>query len=454
MDIKIINSEKDNINIFFFPNNLRFFQVNNYTKQIIESYLYGDTLEQIENKFNIDNKTLSELIAKIENFSKEELEPMKDISFFDNKLEKLVISLTDSCNLSCSYCYESMQENFITKDSLNKKDIDRIFHVITEKYDEIAIIQIFGGEPLLRYELVEYIGSTVNDLYNNNRLKIMPSIGIVTNATIINDKIIDIFKKYNIKFTISFDGNPKSHDECRKFKNGDCSSEFILNNMDLLRSNNLFPSGIETTYTNHHKDQDHKIINMIDFMEKEFKINRFHITPVILEENHPYYLKDVSDFIDSIDDMFSRKENKIFTSIVGRFIDTLIKKQQIDYLCGAGITDLSISPDGRIYPCFMLFGAEDYVMGNIYDDNIYENNIFKNVKNQFIEKIKDSIKDCKNCYIKNLCHGCLGVNYIKNNDAFEPDSYSCEMYRAMIDRILINMSKLTNKNKNSSKGDA
>lgn len=441
MNLRLIELEEQNIYVLFFPDNLRFFKINKYTKKIVKAYLEGKSLEDIKGKFHINSNELEKLFNTIKKINKQKLAPMKGIEYFNNKLEKLVIAVTDKCNLKCKYCYEAMQENFIKKKSLKKKDIDRIFHVITQKYDEIALIQIFGGEALLEYELIEYIALKVRQLYDTNILKIMPDIGLITNGTILNDKIINIFKKYNIKFTVSFDGNKTCNDKCRVFKEGNGSSEIILKNIKKLRSNNIFPSGIEATYNKTHKQSNSKIIDMLCFIRDECGTNNFHISPVIAEMDSPLYADDLSEFVDSIDDMFAQEGNKVLTSLVGRFVQALMNKRQIDYLCGAGITDLSVSPEGNIYPCFMLFGEDNYKMGNIYDDNVFESDLFKKVKGQYVEGVKNSIEECQKCYIKNLCHGCLGVNYIKNNSAFIPDKNSCDLYRAMADRVIINLVK-------------
>ena len=76
------------------------------------------------------------------------------------KRRTVMLTLTHSCNLSCSYCYECNKSqvsmcyetaiNILTVE-LNKKD----------DYEEIEI-DLFGGEPFLEFELIRKIVNYVN----------------------------------------------------------------------------------------------------------------------------------------------------------------------------------------------------------------------------------------------------------------------------------------------------
>ncbi len=99
----------------------------------------------------------------------------------------LRISVTDSCNLKCTYCMPE-EENFVTpKNKLMTADeIDQFASVFVDL--GIKKIRLTGGEPLLRKDIREIIF----------RLSKFPvELTITSNAFFINN-FIDVFKNANI----------------------------------------------------------------------------------------------------------------------------------------------------------------------------------------------------------------------------------------------------------------
>lgn len=99
-----------------------------------------------------------------------------------------------ACNLACPYCYEHPQRdagNF--KKNYNEDAVKQALS------DEGGTFTIFGGEPLLAsIEHLESMWKWGFEKYRQN--------GIQTNATLINDEHIELFRKYNVHVGISMDG--------------------------------------------------------------------------------------------------------------------------------------------------------------------------------------------------------------------------------------------------------
>lgn len=112
----------------------------------------------------------------------------------------LLIKPTLACNLSCAYCYQNRL--------LRKKDydLDWILKTIEElvktgQYTgDLGVLH--GGEPLtLPKEDIEAIFKKIVEL------GLRPSIQ--TNGTLIDDDIIDLFKRYRVSVGVSIDGPGK-----------------------------------------------------------------------------------------------------------------------------------------------------------------------------------------------------------------------------------------------------
>jgi MoaA/NifB/PqqE/SkfB family radical SAM enzyme len=79
----------------------------------------------------------------------------KDYTVDDFTLEKLDLRWSNTCNLSCNYCYEYFSSQWATikgiKVNANKASSeDSIFAFIENYKDQISNINLLGGEPLLQ----------------------------------------------------------------------------------------------------------------------------------------------------------------------------------------------------------------------------------------------------------------------------------------------------------------
>lgn len=113
-------------------------------------------------------------------------------------ISKLVFPLTNRCTLNCQKCNSFMPYTelfFDRKMEEVKRDIDFVFQYI----DELSLLVLVGGEPLLYVplgELVTYIG----EKYKSKIGKVL----VITNGTIIPGKsLCEIFLKYGVEVRIS-----------------------------------------------------------------------------------------------------------------------------------------------------------------------------------------------------------------------------------------------------------
>ncbi len=76
---------------------------------------------------------------------------------FNREITYLRISVTDRCNLACSYCMPEQVKGASGGNQL--LDFEEIAHIVrTLVHLGIKKIRLTGGEPLVRKELDELIG--------------------------------------------------------------------------------------------------------------------------------------------------------------------------------------------------------------------------------------------------------------------------------------------------------
>ncbi len=118
---------------------------------------------------------------------------------FERKHSYLRISLTERCNLRCTYCMP--EDGVLLSHKSHIMNFDEIYTIAKTFVDNgVTKIRLTGGEPLIRKDLPVIL----------KRLSSLPvELGITTNGVIV-DKFIDTFKECGIKhINISLDSLKK-----------------------------------------------------------------------------------------------------------------------------------------------------------------------------------------------------------------------------------------------------
>lgn len=118
-----------------------------------------------------------------------------------------VLYFTNVCNLACTYCYEDLADR--PKQVLSKEDIRKSVDTILEREDpnNQTLIVLFGGEPTLEWDNVEYCMEYAYGLKQNIHFN-MTSNGIkyLSSNFINRTKANKQYRLGNLSIDISFDG--------------------------------------------------------------------------------------------------------------------------------------------------------------------------------------------------------------------------------------------------------
>ncbi len=148
----------------------------------------------------------------------------------------VVIPLTSKCNLKCSYCYQVLHGDFQGESAAEIADwkpdtIDRLVKFVRNELEQTNYegvrIRWYGGEPLLRLDLIESIGELIKRETEafGRRLSGM----VVTNGVLISEKAIRLLKRFKVdRLEISVDGPQHTHDLLRASRSGRSTYDEIL----------------------------------------------------------------------------------------------------------------------------------------------------------------------------------------------------------------------------------
>jgi molybdenum cofactor biosynthesis protein A len=145
---------------------------------------------------------------------------------FGRKHNYLRISLTEKCNLRCTYCMPA--EGILLSPKKDLMTADEIFAIARVFVDNgVDKMRLTGGEPLLRKDFPEII---------TKLSELKTEISITTNGVFI-DKHIELLKQFKVlKINLSLDTLVSSKFHSITLRN---QFESVINNLHLLLENNF-----------------------------------------------------------------------------------------------------------------------------------------------------------------------------------------------------------------------
>lgn len=319
------------------------------------------------------------------------------------------LHLTNSCNMSCKYCYVKERDISTMDISTAKKVIE-----LGSKSNSSTGIVFFGGEPLLHKDIIyetvayaRYIGRQKNNSYH---------FKVITNGLLLDEEFIEFSKKESVFIALSHDGRREAHDKNRVDRNGQGTFDRLSDKISLLllrhpyapvmtvvspNTVNNFAESVMYLYQRGFKYIINSINfsgdwteNSLDILKKEYqKITDFYYEKTMLEDK--FYIEPF--------------ETKISSHIKG---NTYCIDQ-----CELGKKQVSISPDGFIYPCVQFVGEEKYIIGHV------DTGISEAKRNELFSLNRQEKESCIECAVRTRCNhycGCLNKHLTGSIDKVSP----------------------------------
>lgn len=438
---------------YLYDNKLEFYPfrlINVEDKNYILSGAYGaiyeldeGTISLLKNKNDIQKSKIKteiddeELQAKLkqleENFiikTNKNYAKIEKISYQKNAAENiscLTLMICQKCNLRCRYCYgdggeysDSGEMSF----EIASKAIDYLFNVSSSK--NLSII-FFGGEPLLKFELIQDVVEYADEKANNCDRKIRYSI--TTNATLVNTEIAKFLAYNRFNVTVSIDGNEESNNRNRYYANGTGGFLQTINGIKFLSEQGVHISARATVCDNNCND----IFENLKLLLKE-NFCYVHFAPAANMMNlgsYDIFQKQMKKIADYFFACIAEKKYDIALKI--RNINDIVNRIHVGGIrnshCGAGNSMLAVDIHGELYPCHRFVSNKETQIGTLN----------QGIKEEKTEQLKFSLNEsqCHDCWAIVLCGGgCPYENYQENKVIEVPGVALCHVMREVYDYIL------------------
>lgn len=319
----------------------------------------------------------------------------------------VTIELLNNCNEDCIHCYRPAN-------STNIWTIET-FEQVTNTLKELGTLHIdlTGGEPFLHPLIFDFI-----KIANEKGFVIT----ILTNATLINDKHIELLRNSAVrKIYISlYSTVPENHDKITKLSG---SYQTTVNVIEKLVANKI-PVCLNCPIMSLNSDAVENVKEFADNKQIDCEFS-FKISPSQKENKNVEKLNNFSEKL--ILENALNPNVKLYNPLFQKFCSGNIEKRNSDNYCQAGFRSFTISPKGELLPCTSL----RYSFGNILDTNIYD--IWKNGKNINKWRFKYNIinNKCSSCEAYEFCEPCPANFYTKNNQFNGIDEITCKFGKTL-----------------------
>jgi uncharacterized protein len=328
--------------------------------------------------------------------------------------------------MKCNYCYSKKSTIEMSEKTLCKA-ID-----FSLKYSKINTgLIFFGGEPLLKKDLI-YKGIEYSKKKDPNQ-----GYGfhykITTNGLLLDDNFIQYAKENRISIGLSLDGVEKAHDYHRVGSNGEPTFSKIEKKLDKLLNHHQ-NARIYMTITPETAPYYYQSVKYIFSKGFRYLLASLDYSSSWMDRDLKVLKQQYKKIAKLYEEMSLREEKFYFGPFETKFQTHIKGEDAHAHRCTFGLDNLSIAPNGDIYPCLQFvqdsISNKDYIIGNIYDG--FDNEKRSKLINQ--AKIRDY--HCESCGFKFRCNNncsCLNWQTTDNINTITP--FLCESERLLIDIV-------------------
>jgi uncharacterized protein len=348
----------------------------------------------------------------------------------------VLVKLASRCNINCTYCYWFRDPEVYNKPPVLTLDAEDQFcarleqHIRKYELDEFLLV-FHGGEPLLfpKYRF-RNLQNKLADIERRTGCKI--ERGLTTNAILIDEEWIGLFKAHDVGVTISLDGPPEINDKQRVDFKGRGTLAATLRGLDCLHAAGIEPGLISVC--NPSTDPE----RIVSYIVEELGILHFDILPP--DATHSDNPPPIADyFIRLFDVWFDRyAERGVRISTLDAMIRGLTGHLSASDTIGLGpIYTVTLMTDGALEALDVLRIAG---AGSTASNANVRDNALQDVQNDPIwrEAFHASMnlaEVCRKCELLDSCGGGHLAQRWSPQRRFDNPSVYCESWKRIFDHI-------------------
>ena len=331
--------------------------------------------------------------------------PLNPFYAYDHPLS-VIWEITYACNQKCQYCIARAGKP--GPDELSDREIDRILDELIAL--KVQLINITGGEPLLRKETALHIAERASEY----------GIGLelLTNGMVITPGIAKELYRAGIRNAqVSLDSaRPEVHDFQRGVKGGWKKTVKGIKNLREAGIH-VMAAAVTTSHTLQYFEETRAFLKeMADIVKMGV------VMPMGRGEKNECLLTPQMyfDFL------------KLKATHDGNYMTDFIFCKET---CSLGTTPV-IAPNGDVFPC-MLNKYQELNLGNLRETSMEAIYRDSPILHELLTWKVDALEPCHTCWNRYYCGGgCRGCAFAYHGTIYKNDPYQCEARKKFARELL------------------
>jgi len=343
----------------------------------------------------------------------------------------LIVKVTNSCNMSCRYCFIEPAVFHKKMTIATARRIIRAF-LDSDHFESVHFVW-HGGEPLLRNR--EFF----NQIFREQRsrpTKVEFTNATQTNATYLDDEMMAFLVAQGVQIGLSLDGPQQLNDCSRQMRGADPRSPYqiTIDAASRLRNCGCVPGAIVVVNRNN-VDEPETVYREFKRQRLNMKLNCLTwsglgattgLDLAISPEAYGAFLVRMFDLW--YDDPEPTITVEPFRQHICRILGIPGTVHSCYFTQGCHHHFLGISPDGDLFPCGMFQAEPAFRYGNINEmepQEVGSTALFR----QLESRERKVLQGCARCAFLDLCYGGCMFHALKNSQVFEVKDFYCPAYR-------------------------
>lgn len=374
--------------------------------------------------------------------------------------------LTNDCNLRCRYCFVEQHPDYMSFE-VAQQTADWLYNNLKYKKEQKilteeskALIVFFGGEPLLQYNNI--IKPLIE--YNNLHYPMSFRYSITSNCVLLTEDKLKFLRDNDCAVLQSIDGDKKTQDYNRPYKNKNISSFDLINNNipnilkyypEITFRSTIIPDTVDEMFHNYLFAETKGYKNYFIMPNNREIWSESAIETLKEQLQYIFYYRLIQFKQNILPPIQVSPITVAFELILQTDLNgfKLLNHKEIQR-CGLGTTAIAIGYDKKLYACQEQPSKEQkniFYIGNL-DNGIDKNKHIELLKKYFYSNENEcEDKDyCNTCICKKACRGqdraCPSTHFDIFNNFNQKSKIQCIWEQEIFKNCLETMNILVNEN--------
>ncbi len=312
----------------------------------------------------------------------------------------LTLHLTRACNLRCSYCYSPPAAGPAMTPTIGRHALE----LGSRLCEGSCGIVFFGGEPLLHKDLMRELLAEGRQMEKRGQGRF--HFKLTTNGLLLDDEFLDFALEEDVLIAMSLDGVREAHDRHRRLADGSPSFDRLLPRLRSLLAARPYASVLMVV----NPDTAPLLTESVSFLFDEgcrYLIVSLNYAGSWTEDD----LDELRRQYERLGDLYvqwTRQGRKFYLSPFEMKLSSHVQGEEVcKEHCELGRRQISVDPQGFLFPCVQFVGAGPASRWCIGD-------VVSGINDAARARLRDESQEqkapCRDCAIRGRCHntcGCL-----------------------------------------------